>query len=256
MVSAAVACLPTAVSLLLLEALFMQISVVSLALTWPCRHCFLRVLLYVSCCYKLSLSKHTGEGDTTLTFSGLRGCLYSRGKWVFPPLLWSFPLTATFTSSSAPDYWAVLLLLPVAMFVYSSRGRRVLSPLLCSFPPSTTLTSFPVPGGWAHERLPLEPLWHTWLVYLQFWEGFPSPILSALCATYIFPASLFFLLIITQFHFFPQVLVRLSRGLCYSGRELSVGVPCTGKLTLSASSLYCSTKYWNTGYISAVTSQL
>jgi hypothetical protein len=35
MVSAAVACLPTAVSLLLLEALFMQISGVSLALTWP-----------------------------------------------------------------------------------------------------------------------------------------------------------------------------------------------------------------------------
>jgi hypothetical protein len=33
MVSAAVACLPTAVSLLLLEALFMQISGVSLALT-------------------------------------------------------------------------------------------------------------------------------------------------------------------------------------------------------------------------------
>jgi hypothetical protein len=32
-VSAAVACLPAAVSLLLLEALFMQISVVSLALT-------------------------------------------------------------------------------------------------------------------------------------------------------------------------------------------------------------------------------
>jgi hypothetical protein len=35
MESAAVACLPAAVSLLLLEALFMQISGVSLALTWP-----------------------------------------------------------------------------------------------------------------------------------------------------------------------------------------------------------------------------
>jgi hypothetical protein len=45
MVSAAMACLPTAVSLLLLEALFMQISGVSLALTWPCRHCLLRVFL-------------------------------------------------------------------------------------------------------------------------------------------------------------------------------------------------------------------
>jgi hypothetical protein len=53
MVFAAVACLPAAVSLLLLEALFMQISVVSLALTWPCRLCLLRVLC-VSLCYKLS----------------------------------------------------------------------------------------------------------------------------------------------------------------------------------------------------------
>jgi hypothetical protein len=54
MVSAAVACLPTAVILLLLEALFMQISGVSLALTWPCKLCLLRILLCVSLCYKLS----------------------------------------------------------------------------------------------------------------------------------------------------------------------------------------------------------
>jgi hypothetical protein len=43
--SAAVAHLPTAVSLLLLDALFMQISGVSLALIWPLRLCLLRVLL-------------------------------------------------------------------------------------------------------------------------------------------------------------------------------------------------------------------
>jgi hypothetical protein len=54
----------------------------------------------------------------------------SHGKWVFPPLLWSFPLTATFTSFPAPDYWAVLLLLPAAMFVYSSYGKWVFPPLL------------------------------------------------------------------------------------------------------------------------------
>jgi hypothetical protein len=62
MVSAAVACLPTAVSLLLLEALFMQISGVSLALTWPCRLCLLRVLLCASHCYKLSpFQAHCGR---------------------------------------------------------------------------------------------------------------------------------------------------------------------------------------------------
>jgi hypothetical protein len=53
--SAAVACLPRDLSLLLLEALFMQISGVSLVLTWPLRLCLLRVLLCMSLCYKLSL---------------------------------------------------------------------------------------------------------------------------------------------------------------------------------------------------------
>jgi hypothetical protein len=43
----------------------------------------------------------------------------SHGKWVFPPFLWSFPPTATFTIFPAHDYWVVLLLLPATMFVYS-----------------------------------------------------------------------------------------------------------------------------------------
>jgi hypothetical protein len=30
----------------------------------------------------------------------------SRGKWVFPPLLWGFPPTATFSSFPAPGCWA------------------------------------------------------------------------------------------------------------------------------------------------------
>jgi hypothetical protein len=30
----------------------------------------------------------------------------SHGKWVFPPLLWSFPSTTTFTRFPAPDCWA------------------------------------------------------------------------------------------------------------------------------------------------------
>jgi hypothetical protein len=69
MVSAAVACLPAAVSLLLLEVLFMQISGVSLALTWPCRYCLLRVFLWASATnYPLSKS---GKVDTAPAFSGL-----------------------------------------------------------------------------------------------------------------------------------------------------------------------------------------
>jgi hypothetical protein len=49
-------------------------------------------------------------------------CLFTVhvGSWSSPPLLCRFPPTTTFTSFPAPDYWAVLLLLPAAMFVYSS----------------------------------------------------------------------------------------------------------------------------------------
>jgi hypothetical protein len=61
MVSEAVACLLAAVSLLLLAALFMQISGVSLALTWPRRLCLLRVFLCASLCYKLSPFQALGE---------------------------------------------------------------------------------------------------------------------------------------------------------------------------------------------------
>jgi hypothetical protein len=74
MVSVAVACLPAAVSLLSLAALFMQISGVSLTLTWPCRLCLFRVLLCASLCYKLSPFQALGK-VTLHHFSGLRVCL-------------------------------------------------------------------------------------------------------------------------------------------------------------------------------------
>jgi hypothetical protein len=57
-VSATVACLLTAVSLLLLEVLFMQISGVSLALTCPCRLCLFRVLLAAASATGFPLPNH------------------------------------------------------------------------------------------------------------------------------------------------------------------------------------------------------
>jgi hypothetical protein len=78
----------------------------------------------------------------------------SLGKCVFPPVLWSFPPTTTFTSFPAPHCCVVLLLPPATMFVYRSHGRWVFPPLLWSFPPSTTLTSFPAPGCWMHSLTP------------------------------------------------------------------------------------------------------
>jgi hypothetical protein len=154
MVSATVACLPAAVSLLLLEALFMQNSGVSLALTWPHRLSLLRFLLCMSLCYKLS--RFQALGKVTLHPCS-QACVFiysSCGRWVFPPVLCSSPPTSAFTSFPAPDYWAVLLLLSAAMFVYSSRGKWVFPPLLWSFPPSATLTGFPAPGCWARAPAP------------------------------------------------------------------------------------------------------
>jgi hypothetical protein len=74
-VSSAVACMPAAVSLLLLEVLFMQISGVSLALTWPLRVCLLRVLC-ASSCYELSpFQAHWGRWHCTRFLSPV--CLFT-----------------------------------------------------------------------------------------------------------------------------------------------------------------------------------
>jgi hypothetical protein len=163
------------------------------------------------------LSKHTGVDDTAPAFSG------SHGKWVFPLLLWSFPPSTTFTSFSAPDYWAVLLLLPATVCVYSSHGRWVFPPLLWSFPPSATLTSFPVPGCQMHAPTPAGafPARPSLFIYSSRKDSLPqSSVLSVL-----HPLSHMSLVLIIQFLLFPQVGVGLSRRLCCSGPGLSVGVP-------------------------------
>jgi hypothetical protein len=171
----------------------------------------------------------------------------SCGRWVFPPLLWSFPPTATFTSFLAPDYWAVLLLLPAAMFVYSSRGKWVFPPLLWSFPPSATLTSFPAPGCWACA-LPLllpEPLWPTWLVYLQFREGFPSRNLQHSGYSTLFPTCLYCSYCLFVSVSYPQVEVSLSGGYAALAQACLWEYRGTMKLTWSASSQ--AVWVWTTG---------
>jgi hypothetical protein len=98
----------------------------------------------------------------------------SHGKWVFPPLLWSFPPTATFTSFPAPDCWAI-----AAAPAFSGRlvylqlmWERAFAPLLLSFAPTTTFTSFHAPGCWVSAAA---PAFCGRLAYLQFHEGFPLP---------------------------------------------------------------------------------
>jgi hypothetical protein len=202
------------------QALFAQSS--------PVREPLLQAFPFPSTLGKVTLHPHC------------QACVFiynSCGRWVIPPLLWSFPPTATFTGFPAPDYWAVLLLLPAAMFVYSSHGKWVFPPLLWSFPPSTTLTSFPTPGCWARAPLPPEPLRPTQLVYLQSREGFPSPNLQQSGCPTLFPKCLYcsYCLVLT-FSFFPG-----GRSV-WPGDYAALAQAClweyhrTAKLTWSASS--------------------
>jgi hypothetical protein len=89
----------------------MQVSGVSLTLTWPLRLCLLRVLLGASTTvtsFPLAFPFQSTLGEVTL-HPLFQACVFiysSRGKWVFPPLLWSFPPTTTFTSFPATGCWA------------------------------------------------------------------------------------------------------------------------------------------------------
>jgi hypothetical protein len=151
----ALACMPAAVSLLLLEALFMQISGVSLALTWPLRLCLLRVLLWACRCCKLSpFQTHWGRWHCTCFLRP--ACLFtahvgsgssplSCGVFLPPLLLQAFWLLIAGHE---------LLLLPAGLFVYSSHGKWIFPPLLWSFPPYAPLTSFPAPCCWRCTATP------------------------------------------------------------------------------------------------------
>jgi hypothetical protein len=102
-----------------------------------------------------------------------------------------------------------------------------LPPLLWSFPPTTTCTSFPASGCWVCAAA---PAFSSLLV-----RDFPSPTpfwcsrCPALFATCLFCC---YCLLFSFFFFFPWVGVSLSRGLCWSGPGLFVGVLHTALLTL------------------------
>jgi hypothetical protein len=155
-----------------------------------------------------------GEFSTPLALQAL----FTQRFPVREPLLHAFPFPSTLGEVTLHP------LSQACLFIYSSRRKWVLPSLLWSFPPSATLTSFPAPGCWAHVPAPALS-GQARLVYLQFQEGFPSPLFGA----QVTPPSLqcVFILLITQFLFFPQVGVGLSRGLCWSGPVLSVEVLCT-----------------------------
>jgi hypothetical protein len=78
------------------------------------------------------------------------------------------------------------------VFNYSSHGKWALSTLLWSLPPTTTFISFPAPDCWACAAT---PAFSSRLIYLQFWEGFPSPLLRCSGLPTLFAMCLFFFVI-------------------------------------------------------------
>jgi hypothetical protein len=136
------------------------------------------------------------------------------------PLLQVFPFPSTLGKVTLHPHCQT------CVFIYSSCGRWVFPPLLWSFPPTTTFTSFPAPGCWVctpcfRHSLSCPP---GLFIYSPGKDSLP-PIFGAQCAHPLSRVSLLFLLLITQFLFFPLVEVSLPKGLCCSGPELSVGVP-------------------------------
>jgi hypothetical protein len=157
-----------------------------------------------------------GELSTHLALQAL----FTQSSPVHEPLLQTFPFPSTLGKVTLHQ------LSQACVFVYSSCGKWVFLPLLWSFPPSTTLTSFPVPCCWAHVLAPARAsLAHLACLFTVLGRiTFPqSLVLSA--PHPISRVSSLFLLLITQFLFFPWVEVDLFRGLCCSGSGLSVGVP-------------------------------
>jgi hypothetical protein len=142
---------------------------------------------------------------------------------------------ATATSFPFPSTLGeVALHLPslASLFIYSSHGKCPFSPLQWSFPHTTTFTNFPAPrllGGVP----PLLPSLAGLFIYSSV-RDCPSSPLRYSGSPALFDTCLLLLLFVIQFVFFLFFLwvgVSLSRGLCWSGPGLYVGVPCAAYLT-------------------------
>jgi hypothetical protein len=221
MVSAAVACLPTAVSLLLLEALFMQVSEVSLTLTWPCRLCLLIVLLCASHCYKLSpFQAHCGRWHCThflrpaclfTAHVGSGSSPFSCGVFLPLPLLQGFPLLIT-------GQCCCLCQLSCLFTDHMGGGSSLLS---CgNFLPPWLLQAFVLLVVGHRQLLLARP---SLFIHSSGKHSLsPSLVLSA--PHHLSHVSLLFLLRITVSLFSPGG-GRSLQGVMLSGPGLSVGVP-------------------------------
>jgi hypothetical protein len=149
--------------------------------------------------------------------------LFTQSSPVCEPLLQVFPFPSTLGEVTLHP------LSQVGMFIYSSCQKCVFPPLLWSFPPSVTLTSFPAAGCWVRAFTPI--LSSPVCLFITLW-GIPLPPFSGQGA----PPSLQHVFIVLIAYYSVSLFtlggVDLSRGLCWSGPGLSVGVPRIAYLTL------------------------
>jgi hypothetical protein len=157
----------------------MQILGVSLTFTWPLRLCLFRVLL----CEPLLQAFPFPSTLEEVTLHQLsQACVFiysSHEKWVFPPLLWSFPHPATFTNFLTPGcrVCAAAPAFSGLACLFTAHVGSGPCPFSCGvFLPPPLLQAFPLLV--AGRVPPLLPSL-AWLVYLQFCEGFSSPAFSA-----------------------------------------------------------------------------
>jgi hypothetical protein len=149
----------------------MQISGVSLALTWPHRLFYSEFSCALAAATSFPLSKHTGGGDTAPTFSGLHVYLQLTREVGLPPSPVQF-----------------------SSFCHSHKLSHSLLLGMC----------------WLSH-----PLWPCLACLFTVLGGIPLPLSSVLRVPHpLCYMSLLFLLIITQFLFFPRVGFSLSMGQC------------------------------------------
>jgi hypothetical protein len=183
-----------------------------------------RILLYSSLCYKLSPFQALGKVTLpphcqacSLITVHVGGGSFPLSCAVFFPLPLSQCFLLLIIGRCCCSCWP-----PCLFTVHVGSWSSFLSCGVFLPPPLSQASPLLVAG-----RAPLLPetLRPAWLVYLQSWEGFPSPNLQRPGCPTLFPACLncsYCLLL--SFSFFPWVEVSLSRGLCCSGTDLSVGV--------------------------------
>jgi hypothetical protein len=188
----------------------MQISGVSLTLTWPHRLLFTQRSPVLKPLQAFPFPSTLGEVTLHLLSLACAFIYSSCGKWVFSPSPVEFSSHHHFYKLSCSWLLGVCCCSCRPVCLFTAHMGSGSSPLSCGvFLPLPLSQAFPLLV--AGRAAPLLPSLAQF-VYLQFCEGFPSPP-SALRAPHpLCYGSLLFLFLITQFLFFPWVRGRSVQG--------------------------------------------